>query len=163
MPWLQVDFPAGQLLWISQPPVKKQKSCTEQLLSATEVSAGPASTSSHQCRSHTTANCSQRKCTCKQGLPGAIPSWHSSVACPLSPPVTSQKVLVYKTYDRFFKSLFLWSKENKPNQVTLCGRRIVLFYPFHVLTLHPTHHVKLSCWGELCQARVACVENQTLM
>lgn len=97
--WLQVNFPAGQLLWISWPQLR---SYTERLLGATEVSPGPASTSSCQRRSRTTANCSQRKCIYKQGLPGAIPSWPSSAACALSPPVTSQKVLLYKMYDWFF-------------------------------------------------------------
>lgn len=53
MLWLQVEFPAGQLLWISWPPAKMQRCRTERLLSATEVSPGPASTSSCHCRSRT--------------------------------------------------------------------------------------------------------------
>lgn len=108
-------------------------------------------------------NRSQRKCICKQGLPEPSPA--GTAVQPALYLLLSQVKKCWFTRHMivFFKSFFLWSKENKPDRVTLCGRRIVLFYPPRVLTLHPTHHVKLSCWGELCQARIACVENRTLM
>ena len=138
MLWLQVDFPAGQLLWISWPPAKKQKHGTERWLWVSAVSPDlPVPAAAGVAAAHR----SQDKRSCKQGLPGAIPSWHSSAACALSPPATSQKILLYKTHD-CCQSL-LWSKENKLNWVTLCGGRIALFYPPRVLTLHPSHHVRL--------------------
>lgn len=43
---------------------------------------------------------------------------------------------VYETCNVVFKSLFLWSKEIKQNHTTLCGWRIMLHCPSHIL--HPT-------------------------
>lgn len=48
---------------------------------------------------------------CEQGLPGVIPSWHKCAACALSPHVTSQKVLLYKTYDWVLSPVFLGVKK----------------------------------------------------
>lgn len=70
-------------------------------------------------------------------------------------------MLVYETCNVVFKSLFLWSKENKQNHATLCGWRIMLHCPSHVLYL--THHIKPFLWGEPWQVHVAWAENIALM